>query len=105
MENSNEVNHILIKLKDKINEIEKHKLDPDFILHVCNLIENSFPSSNKHIDKKDLALQVIIKVFSLNDNDKLEISNQIDFLHQCGKIRRTSLLCCARHYLSSLLNK
>ena len=103
MENSNEVYHILFKLKDKINEIEKHKLDPDFILHVCNLIENSF--SDKHIDKKDLALQVIIKVFSLNYNDKLEISNQIDFLHQCGKIRRTSLLCCARHYLSSLLNK
>ena len=106
MDDSNEVNHILIKLKDKINEIEKLKLDHEFILQVCNLIENTIPNGNQHnINKKELALKVLIQVFGLNDNDKLEISQQIDFLHQCGKIRRTSLLASAKHYLSSLLNK
>ena len=70
MDDSNEVNHILLKLKDKINQIEKLKLDPEFILHVCDLIENS----NVHnINKKELAIKVLSQVFGFNDNDKIEI--------------------------------
>ncbi len=102
MDDSNEVNHILVKLKDKINQIEKLKLDPEFILHVCNLIENS----NVHnINKKELALKVLSQVFGFNDNDKIEISQQIDFLYNCGKIKKTTFVTSAKHYLSSLLNK
>ena len=102
MDDSNEVNHILVKLKDKINQIEKLKLDPEFILHVCNLIENS----NVHnINKKELALKVLSQVFGFNDNDKIEISQQIDFLYNCGKIKKTTFVTNAKHYLSSLLNK
>ena len=82
---NNIIDHILIKLKDKINQIEKLKLDPEFILHVCNLIENS----NVHnINKKELALKVLSQVFGFNDNDKIEISQQIDFLYNCGKIKK-----------------
>ena len=96
------IEHILIKLKDKINQIEKLKLDPEFILHVCNLIENS----NVHnINKKELALKVLSQVFGFNDNDKIEISQQIDFLYNCGKIKKTTFVTSAKHYLSSLLNK
>jgi hypothetical protein len=102
MDDSNEVNHILIKLKDKINQIEKIKLDPEFILHVCNLIENS----NVHnINKKELALKVLSQVFGFNDYDKIEVSQQIDFLHNCGKIKKTTFITNAKHYLASLLNK
>ena len=102
MNDSNEVNHILVKPKDKINQIEKLKLDPEFILHVCNLIENS----NVHnINKKELALKVLSQVFGFNDNDKIEISQQIDFLYNCGKIKKTTFVTSAKHYLSSLLNK
>ncbi len=102
MDDSNAVNHILVKLKDKINQIEKLKLDPEFILHVCNLIENS----NVHnINKKELALKVLSQVFGFNDNDTTEISQQIDFLYNCGKIKKTTFVTSAKHYLSSLLNK
>jgi hypothetical protein len=103
---NNIIDHILIKLKDKINQIEKLKLDPEFILHVCNLIENSIPMGNKHnINKKDLALKVLSQVFGFNDNDKIEVSQQIDILHNCGKIKKTTFITNAKHYLSSLLNK
>ena len=98
---NNIIEHMLIKLKDKINQIEKLKLDPEFILHVCNLIENS----NVHnINKKDLALKVLSHVFGFNDNDKIEVSNQIDFLHHCGKIKKATFLTSAKHFLSDLLN-
>ena len=97
---NNIIDHILIKLKDKINQIEKLKLDPEFILHVCNLIENS----NVHnINKKELAIKVLTQVFGFNDNDKIEISQQIDFLYNCGKIKKSTFLTSAKHFLSDLL--
>ena len=51
--------------------------DPELLKFVCKMVENT---AKKDIDKKELVLEIYIKVFSLSDIEKRNISEQIDFL-------------------------
>ena len=51
--------------------------DPELLKFVCKMVENGV---KKDIDKKDLVLEIYIKLFSLNEIEKRNIADQIDFL-------------------------
>ena len=66
-------------------------------------LSDGFSPESHNINKKDLALKVLSQVFGFNDNDKIEVSQQIDFLYNCGKIKKSTFLTSAKHFLSDLL--
>ena len=104
-EMNNIIDAILSKLKDHTEQIDKLKLDNDLVLSVCNIIENSVPVGNKHkINKKRLALKVLAQIFGLTDLDKYSISQQIDLLHNDGKIKKVKFLTNAKHFLTEFFN-
>ena len=62
----NLLDEIITKLTTEIKSINNFKLDPELTLLVCNLLENSFTTGNKHkIDKKQLVIQILIQIFNL----------------------------------------
>ena len=71
---------LISEIVKKIVEFENHislKNDPELLKFVCKLVENSV---KKDTDKKELVLEIYVKVFSLNDTEKRNIGEQIDFL-------------------------
>ena len=87
------VNEILSRL-NQIADVPALCKDPEFILYVCNLLENNSYSGTKKLDKKDLAIKIIVQLNpAVNNNQDIQlISNLIDFLHSNKKIRKLNEL-------------
>jgi hypothetical protein len=66
--------------------------DPEVVLYLCNLLENNSYCGNKKIDKKALAIKIIVMLNpSLNNNADMDnIGALIDFLHSNKKIKKLS---------------
>ena len=68
----------------KIREIEgydKLRFDNELLKFVCVCIENGVNvNSKKKTDKKQLAMNIMCTVFTMNESEKLIVHNAIDFL-------------------------
>jgi len=71
---------------DKIKEIDNHpnlKWDNELLKFVCECIENGLHSDNENkqkTNKKQLCIDVYTKVFTLNEAEKVILTNSIQFL-------------------------
>ena len=102
----NLLDEIVTKLTTEIKSIDKTKLDPELTLLVCNLLENSFTTGNKHkIDKKQLVIQILTQIFNLQDHEKEIVSQQIDFLFNNNKIKKVKFVTNAKNFVCDLLTK
>ena len=63
-----------------LKEYSSLKFDNELLIFVCNCIENGLNNKKKKIDKKDLCLEIYHKVFTMNEKEKEQISNSIEFL-------------------------
>ena len=91
----------------RISEFENHttlRSDPELLKFVCELVENAVKEKT---NKKELVLEIYHKVFSLNENEKLNIGTQIDFLcdnnliEKVHTVKKKSKLFC--NYVKSKL--
>ena len=69
----------------RILEFENHlslRNDPELLKFICDLVENGVKKTDEKnkVDKKELVLEIYCKVFSLSENEKKHIGEQIDFL-------------------------
>jgi hypothetical protein len=69
----------------RILEFENHlslRNDPELLKFICDLVENGVKKTDEKnkVDKKELVLEIYCKVFSLSENEKKHISEQIEFL-------------------------
>ena len=71
-------------------DLSLHKLDPNFILFVCDLIENSFSNSSvQKVDKKTQVILVLKTLIPSLTNDELQsIDKIIEFIHSSGQITK-----------------
>ncbi len=83
----NLVNEISGVLKE-IHAIEDLKSDPELLLLVCNLIENTLTSNKWKIDKKELAVSIHDNLFNTTEEEKTAIRLQIQFFYDNGKIKK-----------------
>jgi len=71
---------IVAELQKIPSILEKHRMDPEISLLVCNIIECAIKSNkNLKIDKKNLAIEILEKIFNVTPAEKDAISKQIDF--------------------------
>lgn len=95
LKNALNVHYKFHDILDKIHTIitsikhyEDLKTNPELLLLVCNLIEYHLPDNKKmKLDKRDLALQVMDKLFTLTDDEKDATAKQIQFLYDNKKIK------------------
>ncbi len=88
-----EINDIIQRVSLLIREIpEFHGLkgNHDLCVYVLNLVTNMV--KNKKIDVEAITVQVLTKVFELNDTETIILREQIAYLQSSGAIKRVSNL-------------
>ena len=88
-------NNLIDKIVEKINKIPKHhelRLNPELILLVCNIVENTINKSDK-VSKKDVVIDVFKQINHITcENDINLLGSLIEFLHSNDKIKKVKLL-------------
>ena len=95
-----EVNDIIAKVCLTIKEIPEHgalKLNHDLCVYVLNLVTNMVKS--KKIDIPVLVVDIMKKVFSLNEDEVALLNKQIEYLMQSGVVKKVSFSKIAFKYL------
>jgi len=95
-------NEIKKKVVARLTELglvdAKYKNSNEHLLLVCNLIEHVAEKSKKNkINKKELALDILQQVFSINATERIAIDSNIEFLWENKSIKKISkfrLFCC-----------
>ena len=88
----------------KIPNYENIRVEIELVLTVCNIVENYISNGNKKkIDKKQLVVDALNKVFSYSENEKMLVASLIDFLFNNGKIKKLSFLKLAKNFVSGYL--
>ena len=65
------------------------KGDVELILYACNTLENAHVDLKaSKINKRQLVVSVFAEIFNLNDEEKLTLSNTIQFLFDHNKIKQ-----------------
>lgn len=102
------VNDIIKNVKTEFEGIDFKtlKFNPDFLLYICEQIENLVKNKYKKIDKKQLVVDILTKLLNnndpkllnmngvniLNDIDIKHIESIIEHLHSCKLIKKISFL-------------
>lgn len=94
-------NAIKVKILERINELgistASYRMNNEFLLLVCNLVEHMVNKKKFKIDKKALVIDVLNAIFSLNPAEKTTAENNIEFLWNNKNIKKVSqfyLFCC-----------
>lgn len=98
---------IKAKILERINELgistASYRMNNEFLLLVCNLVEHLVNKKKYKIDKKALVIDVLNAIFSLNPAEKVTTENNIEFLWNNKNIKKVSkfyLFCCGvKEYL------
>ena len=67
----------------------KYKTDAEFLVLICNLAENLILKKDK-ISKKTLIIEILQTLFALTPEEEQSISNNIEFIHSNGMIKKVS---------------
>ena len=88
----------------EIPEIEKLRMDCEFVNLVCDMIENTVKKVEK-INKKDLALRVLDKIFTLSDEEKIQLGEMIEYLHLNKRIKKIKTIVWFGNFIKNLIIK
>jgi len=87
----------------KIPEFNKLRCETELVRTVCNMIENSnIPKNNLDglkIDKKQLVLDCLQRVFNYNEQEKQIISAMIDFLISNKFVKKLSYYKLSKNFI------
>ena len=92
------IRDISMLLRDKLKDIdlEKNILNPDIILYICNILENSYNKKNvadKKINKKQVVIDIIKNLIpNVSPDVLLQIDTLIEHLHSSGSIIKISTI-------------
>jgi len=86
MTDSNIVAWIVSKVQE-IENIEALKYNGELVLYICSVIECACLENKIKTDKLDLFIQVYDKVFEMSVQDKVVVTQMLDFLHKNNLIK------------------
>ena len=93
----------IVDLVTKIPEFNKLRCETELIRTICNLIENSnIPNKNADglkIDKKQLVLDALQRIFNYNDQEKQIINAMIDFLISNQFVKKLSYYKLSKNFI------
>lgn len=95
------VSHILEQVRDV--DINKMKLDPQFIMFICEIIENQV-KKDKQIDKMIIFVEVMSEL-KLDEHQIEEAKKIVEFLLENQMIKKTKLKKIIWHCIKSFFFK
>lgn len=95
-------NAIIARLQELHLNDGKFKIDSELLVLICNMLEHLIRKKDK-ISKKDLALDILETLFGLTPEEKVSISNNIEFIHSNSMIKNISFYKLFRTGLRELL--
>jgi hypothetical protein len=85
-------------IADTVTEIQSMKgffffiNDIELTLYCCNIIETVVTKQHKHLNKKEIVVEIFVTAFGLTPDEVKILTNQIDFLCSIDKVKGVSLL-------------
>lgn len=86
MTDANIVAWIVSKVQE-IENLEALKYNGELVLYVCSVIECACLENKIKTDKLELFIQVYDKVFDMSVQDKVIVTQMLDFLHKNSLIK------------------
>jgi hypothetical protein len=86
MTDANIVAWIVSKVQE-IENLEALKYNGELVLYVCSVIECACLENKIKTDKLELFIQVYDKVFEMSVQDKVVVTQMLDFLHKNNLIK------------------
>lgn len=83
---ANIVSWIVAKVQE-IENVEALKYNGELVLYIASVIECACLENNIKTEKLDLFIQVYDKVFEMSVQDKVVITQMLDFLHKNNLIK------------------
>jgi len=87
-------NEIKNKIIARINElgitVATYRLNNEFLLLICNLVEHLVNKKKYKIDKKVLVVEILNQLFTLNAVEKANVESNIEFLWNNKNIKKVS---------------
>ena len=83
-----EIKNAIITRLEKIENLQDYKLNNEFLVLVCNLIEY-YVKKKYNIDKSNLLISIYDRIFAnLTDEEKSTIRQNIQFIWNNGHIKK-----------------
>lgn len=82
--------NIVVWIVEKVQQIENLealKYNGELVLYICSVIECACLENKIKTDKLDLFIQVYDKCFEMSVQDKVVVTQMLDFLHKNGLIK------------------
>lgn len=87
------IKHALVEHIRKIPGYELLANDPELILWVCNVVENTAEKiDDKKLDKKDMVMTIMTLAFNMQKDKQDAVDKTIEFLWSNKKIKKVSLI-------------
>lgn len=100
LEIEKQLSEIIVKKLNELPNVTDIKVNPELILFVCRIIENSIDNNSKTIklDKKQFVVSVLNKMFGYNNSELKQANDIIQFLFDTKKINKVHLFVKLKHY-------
>jgi hypothetical protein len=83
-------NKIIARVNELGITIATYRLNNEFLLLVCNLVEHLVNKKKYKIDKKVLVVEILNQLFTLNAVEKANVESNIEFLWNNKNIKSVS---------------
>ena len=97
----------IVELITKIPEFNKLRCETELVRTVCNMVENStIPKKNSEglkINKKELVLDCLQRIFNYNPAEKDIVSAMIDFLFSNKFIKKKSYYKLSKNFIKKYI--
>ena len=96
----------IVDLVNKIPEFQKLRCETELVRTICNMVENStIPKSSDglKIDKKQLVMDCLHKIFGYSEQEKLIVSAMIDFLFSNKFIKKSSYYKLTKNFIKKYI--
>jgi hypothetical protein len=91
----NDIETILLQKVYLITNYEKYKFSPDLIKFLCNQVE-LLVSKSDGLDKKQIVISIMTKIFNLNTQEQDLISELIEFIWEHKLIIKNTIFNCLK---------
>lgn len=92
LKNLNDAETLKQKVVSKIQNLPNYqslKNDVELILFACNVLENAHKDAKaSKVNKRQLIVSIFGELFNLDDQEKLTVSNTVQFLFDHNKIKQ-----------------
>ena len=108
----NIVYSLIDQISEKIKlipEYEKIRVEIELVKTVCNIVENYVKKKNSKdrnkVDKKQLVIDTLAKVFNYTEQEKNLVSSLIDYLFNNSQIKKMSYYKLSKNFLIAFTKK